>query len=260
MCPGDLLGIIESLVGDGGGVAIECLVSTLGNVEQAVTLSLGCWPAGEGPARGTACWQCGWWRWPPGPLCPQCGSAGGLLVPGLSAEQASWVDGLHAILAGYPGLAPLAAVGGWLMSYYLDCVHAWARHVHHRSHRWTDRLLPSVPILGRTAILCVWRSGPASDPGCPAAAPGTRWAYRLEAGRWILVCVRGPTGLSVAPARLLAPACRTCGLPSVLNAILDCQSLWERCPPGRGGPGCWHRPQDRPLTADLAGRASIPLG
>ena len=72
--------------------------------------------------------------------------------------------------------------------------------------------------------------------------------------RWVLECVPQDPVPHVAPARLLAPACRMCGLPSLLDAILDCWAAWDGCPPGQSGPGCWHQPSDRPLTAAQAAR------
>ena len=150
MCPGDLLGIVASLVADGGPSEVERLVSVFGNVEHAFLTSLGTFPWGAGRPCGTGCWGCGMWHCPAGAVCPACGCAGGLDIPGLSAEQQDWVQGFDDVLGRYPGLADLRAVGGALMYAYFCCLHVWLGHLQQRAHRWTSAYVPSAPPLGCT--------------------------------------------------------------------------------------------------------------
>ena len=261
MCPGDLLGIVESLVGCGDPAScVDRALSIRTNVERDVSNHFGSFPAGAGVPRGTGCWGCGYWRWPPTACCTVCTTPGGLAILGLTNDQAAWLTGFGGLLDRYPGLRCLRLVGGLRMLVFFQCILAWVRHVHSRSHRWTSHCWPSAPLLGRTAVLCIWRVSSIDSDTCPPAPPGSRWRYLLQGPAWVLSATPLlPPSPSPGPY-LLSTACSICGLPRGLWALLDVPGDWTAAVEGSGGPCCWRCHSEDALLSSMAARSAVPFG
>ena len=186
--------------------------------------------------------------------CPCCHSVATFSLPGLSAQQSSWLQRIqrHAFSA-YPGLPALRQLHPLLGLHLLHAIQCWLLHINRRLGSWTSSTIPSPPLLSASGVLCIWNTPKTTQLlPCP---PHQLWIYVLHHHGYyhLLHCDPHLTAIS-SVAVLQSTPCTHCGKPRPLLAtvLLSPATKPEDAFTSERFTCCWWTPPSEPLTTTHA--------